>query len=44
MRVHNKTIEKMVYQALKVISNSTSIFCKKKGWKKVYGTRPLMFK
>jgi len=32
IRVHNKTIKERVYQTLKVISNSTSIFCRKKGW------------
>ena len=32
--VHKWIIEKRLYQALKVTSNSTSIFCRKEGWKK----------
>jgi len=35
-QVHNRTIKKRVYQALKVASNGTSIFCKEKGWKEAY--------
>ena len=31
MRVYQKTIEKRVYQILKVISNGTSVFCRKEG-------------
>jgi len=30
VRVHQRTIEERVYQILKIISNSTSIFCRKK--------------
>jgi len=32
VRVHQETIEKRVYQALEVISNGTSILCRKEGW------------
>jgi len=33
-----RTIKKRVHQTLEVISNGISVFCKKKRWKKVYGT------
>jgi len=32
VRVYFQTIEKKVYQTLKVASNSTSVLCGKKGW------------
>ena len=36
MQVYLRTIEKRVHQALKVISNSTSVFHKEEEWKEVY--------
>ena len=36
-QIHIRTIEERVYQTLKVISNSTSVLCRKKKWKKAYG-------
>ena len=37
--VHKRTIEEGLYQTLKVVSNGTSVFCRKKRWKKEDGTR-----
>jgi len=37
-QVYIRIIEKRVYQTLKVASNSTSILCKKEGWKEIYDT------
>ena len=34
VQVHIRTIEEMLYQILKVILNSTSIFCRKERWEK----------
>jgi len=31
-KVHSRTIEKRVHQTLKVASNSTCVFYRKKGW------------
>jgi len=38
VQVHLRTIEEGIYQTLKVASNSTSVFCRKEGWKEAYGT------
>ena len=35
MRVHIRTIEEKVYSTFKVISNSTSVFCRKEKWEEV---------
>jgi len=37
VQVHLRTIEKKVYQALKVASNGTSVFHREEEWKKTYG-------
>jgi len=36
VQVHQRTIEKRVYQTLEIILNNTSIFCKKERWKEAY--------
>jgi len=37
MRIHTGTIKERVYLTLKVVPNSTSVLCRKKGWKKEDG-------
>jgi len=37
MQVHFRTIEKRVYQVLKITLNSTSILCRKGGWEEAHG-------
>ena len=44
MRVYLRTIEEEAYQTLKVISNCTSIFCRKEEWEKEDGSELSIFK
>jgi len=44
VQVHWRTIEKKVYQTLKVTLNSTSVFCRKERWKEVYGSELYVLK
>jgi len=38
VQVYIGTIEEKIHQTLKVILNSTSVLCRKKGWKETYST------
>ena len=43
VQVYIRTIKERVYQTLKVTSNSTSIFHRKKRWEAMNSTRLLIF-
>jgi len=42
VQVHRGTVEEGLHQTLKVVSNGTSVFCKKEGWEEEDGTRLLI--
>jgi len=39
VRVYFVTVKERVYQALKVIPDSTSVLCRKEGWEEAHSTR-----
>jgi len=41
--VHQKAVEKKIYLAIKVTTNSAGILCREKGWEEVDGIELLIF-
>jgi len=42
-RVYQKTVVERIYLTIKIITDSTSILCRKKGWKEADGAGLLIF-